>query len=118
MTDVALDSGATRAAGAANERLIRGALFMAIFLHLWLTASPFPDLSDPKILESGADGNLFGQALALLLTGALAVFAFTNRWRLVGKAATPILVLVFLWFACSALLSMYPALAIRRLVLA
>jgi len=119
MTDVPLDSGATRGLGVAgNERVVRGALFMAIFLHLWLTASPFPDLSDPKVLETGADGNLFGQALAVLLTGTVVLFAFANRWRLVGNAATPILVLVFLWFACSALLSLYPALAIRRLVLA
>src|SRR5262249_43289341 len=49
---------------------------------------------------------------------ALAFFALTNRLHLVPKAITPILVLTFLWFACSAFLSLYPALAARRLVLA
>jgi O-antigen ligase len=118
MTTVALDTWDSRARdGAGSDRLVRSVLFLAIFLQLWLTANPFPDLSDAKALESATDGNLISQALALLLTGTLAVFAYANRLHLVLKAATPILILVFLWFACSAVFSQYPALSARRLVL-
>jgi O-antigen ligase len=119
MSTVPADSWGSRSLEvAANDRLVRSALFLATFLFVWLTARPFPDLSDAKALEAAADGNLIGQALTLLLTGALAVFAFANRLHLVVKAVTPILVLTFLWFACSAILSAHPALAARRLVLA
>jgi O-antigen ligase len=100
------------------DRLVRSVLFLATFLRVCLTANPFPDLSDAKVLGSATEGNLFGQTLAVLLTGALAVFAFANQMRVVAKAVTPILVLVLLWFACSAVLSLYPGLAVRRLVLA
>jgi O-antigen ligase len=119
MTAVPLDTLGSRGLEAAgNDRLVRTLLFLATFLQIWLTANPFPDLSDAKVLESAADGNLIGQVLTVLLTGALAVFAFANRLRLVVKAVTLILVVTFLWFACSAAFSLYPALAARRLVLA
>jgi O-antigen ligase len=119
MTTVPLDTWGSHALdGTDNDRLVRGVLFLATFLLIWLTASPFPDLSDAKAIEAAAEGNLVGQILALLLTGSLAAFAFANRLRLVVKAVTPILVLVFLWFACSAVFSAHTALSARRLVLA
>jgi O-antigen ligase len=119
MTTVSLQTWDSRALdGAGNDRLVRSVLFLAMFFHLWLTASPYPDLSDAKAIEAAAEGNLVGQALALFLTGSLAVFAFANRLHLVLKAVTPVLIVIFLWFACSALLSQHPALAARRLVLA
>jgi O-antigen ligase len=119
MTSVPLETWGSRGLDVAGkDRLVRSVLFLAIFLQIWLTASPFPDLSDAKALEPAADGNLVGQVLTVLLTGTLALFAFANRLRLVVKAVTPILVVTFLWFACSAVFSLYPALAARRLVLA
>jgi O-antigen ligase len=119
MTALPLDTLGSRGLDAAgNDRLVRSVLFLATFLQIWLTANPFPDLSDARALDPAADGNLLGQVLTVLLTGALAAFAFAHRLRLVVKAATPILVVTFLWFACSAAFSLYPALAARRLVLA
>ena len=119
MTTVPLGNWESRALDAAEkDRLVRSVLFLVAFLLIWLTARPFPDLSNTKALESAAGGNPVGQVIMLLLTGTLAVFAYANRLHLVLKAATPILILVFLWFACSAVLSLYPALAARRLVLA
>src|SRR5262249_9494910 len=53
-----------------------------------------------------------------LLTGALGAFAVAGRLNLFTRVVTPILVVIFLWFACSAALSPHPALAARRLVLA
>src|ERR1700730_13219177 len=119
MTTVPLGNSASRALDAAEkDRLVRSVLFLVAFLLIWLTARPFPDLSNTKALESAAGGNPVGQVIMLLLTGTLAVFAYANRLHLVLKAATPILILVFLWFAYSAVFSQYPALSARRLVLA
>jgi O-antigen ligase len=119
MTTIPADSWESRALdGTGNDRLVRSVLFLGLFLQLWLTANPFPDLGDAKAIESAADGNLLSQALAVLVTGTLAIFAFDNRLHLVLKAVTPVLILVFLWFGCSAVFSAYPTLAGRRLVLA
>jgi O-antigen ligase len=119
MTSASLeDWGAHALDAAGNERLIRSVLFLAIFFQLWLTASPFPDLSDPKTLQPDAEGNLISQILAVIVTGTLAGFAVAKRLRLVLTAITPILVLTFLWFALSAGLSLHAGLAARRLVLA
>jgi O-antigen ligase len=119
MTSVPADSWGERALDiAGNDRLIRSILFLAVFFQLWLTASPFSDLSDPKTLQPDAEGNLISQVLAVILTGTLVGFAVAKRLNLVLKAITPILVLTFLWFAVSAGLSLYFGLASRRVVLA
>jgi O-antigen ligase len=109
-------SHSVRAGGA--DRLVRDVLFLATFLLIWLTATPFADLSDPKLLEPVGDGNAAGQILAILLTVFLAVFVYVKNARIVLQALTPILVVTFLWFACSAAFSPHSALAARRLVLA
>ncbi|MGC1356738.1 MAG: O-antigen ligase [Xanthobacteraceae bacterium] len=101
-----------------GEHLLRSTLFLATFLAVWVTASPFPDPSDPVTLEATNNGNLRGQIIAILLTSALALFAVVNKLRVLRRVVTPILVLIFVWFACTALLSAYPGLAVRRLVLA
>jgi O-antigen ligase len=102
-----------------RERLVRGALFLATFLQVCLTAVPFPDLSDPALLDPAASaGNLASQLLTLLITGSLALFAFVKRLNLVLTAVTPALVLTLAWFAFSALFSAHPDLALRRLALA
>jgi O-antigen ligase len=119
MTVVPLDTrGSLARHFAGNDRLIRNSLFLATFLHVWLTASPFPDLSDASAIELSTNGNVRGQTIAILLTGALGAFAVTNRLRLIARVVTPVLVVIFLWFACSAVLSLHPVLAARRLVLA
>jgi O-antigen ligase len=101
-----------------RHRLVRDALFLATFLQVCLTAKPFPDLSDPALLNPVGEGNLAGQAMTVLLTAFLAAFAIANRLRIVLKAVTPVLVLTLAWFAVSAMFSAHPDLAARRLVLA
>lgn len=101
-----------------SERLVRDFLFLAAFLLSWFTVSPFPDLSDPQAVTSGTGGDLLGQVSAVLLTGALAAFAFFKRRQLVPRAITLPLVLTFAAFAVSAMHSSYPDVAGRRLVLA
>jgi O-antigen ligase len=101
-----------------SDRLVRDVLFLATFLLVCLTATPFPDLSDPKLLEPVGGGNLAGQILTLVLTASLAAFVYLKDARIFLKAFTPILAITFLWFACSAAFSPYADLAARRLVLA
>ena len=100
------------------DRLGRNVLFLATFLLICLTATPFPDLSDPKLLEPAGDGNRTGQVLTVLLTMALAAFLYVKDARILLKAVTPVLVVVFLWFAVSAVFSPHGDLAARRLLLA
>ncbi len=101
-----------------SDRLVRDVLFLATFLLICLTATPFPDLADPKLLEPVGVGNLAGQILTLVLTASLATFVYLKDARLIRKALTPILAITFLWFACSAAFSPHADLAARRLVLA
>ena len=101
-----------------RDRLIRGTLFLATFLQVSVTAAPFPDLSDPALLNPVGEGNLGGQIMVVLLTASLGVFVLVKRLHLILRAVTPILVLTLAWFACSAIFSAHFDLASRRLVLA
>src|SRR5882757_8637122 len=119
MTPTTLESPNSRSLRAGgSDRLVRDMLFLATFLLIWLTATPFADLADPKLLEPVSDGNRAGQVLTVLLTVTLAAFVFTKDARIVLQAFTPILGITFLWFACSAAFSPHADLAARRLVLA
>jgi O-antigen ligase len=119
MTTVPIDTWGSRSTdAAANDRFIRGALFLATLIYMWLTPAPFPDLSDPNSLAAGAGGNIISQTSAILVTGVLAIFVYANKLHLAAKAVTPFLLLTFIWFACTAALSAYPELSGRRLVLA
>lgn len=119
MTIAPLASGRSLARPfAGTDRLIRNALFLATFVYVWVTANPFPDLSDASALEPSTNANVTGQTITIVLTGALAAFALTHRLRDIARVVTPILVVIFLWFACSAVFSLHADLAARRLVLA
>jgi O-antigen ligase len=105
--------------GFSGDRTVRSALFLATFLLIWLTAKPFPDLSDPKVLEPVGEGNFLGQTLALILTASMAAFVLLSDARLLLlKNLTPLLLLTLFWFSLSAAASAEPFLASRRLVLA
>jgi len=101
-----------------RERLARGGLFLATFLLTWFTVSPFPDLSDPNLLAPATSGNLLGQVSMVLLTGALAIFVFAKRSPLILRVVTLPLIATLVAFAISSLLSAYPDVALRRLLLA
>jgi O-antigen ligase len=100
------------------DRLVRDVLFLATLLLSWFTTSPFPDLSNPQLLEPTVNGNLLNQAATILLTGGLATYVLIKRRWLVQRVVTLPLVLTFVAFAASAILSAYPDVALRRVVLA
>jgi O-antigen ligase len=101
-----------------GDRLVRDFLFLATFLLSWFTVAPFPDLSDPRLLEPSTQGDLLNQAATVLLTGALAAFALTKRTSLLRRMVTLPLVLTIVAFGISALLSPYAEVSARRVVLA
>src|SRR5215472_2419638 len=73
------------AAGLDSERLIRDVLFLGTLLLVWFTTAPFPDLGDPRLLDSSTQGDFLNQAATVLVTGALAAFALLKRSPLVGR---------------------------------
>jgi O-antigen ligase len=114
---LALPDTRTNALGA-HERFVRSALFLTCFLLASLTAAPFPDLGDSKLLDPIGDGNRFGQILIVILTLTLGTFVLTRARWVILRALTPALLLTLLWFAITALLSAHSGLALRRLLLA
>ena len=100
-----------------GERLVRNSLFLASFLLAWFTTSPFPDLGQ-QAAAGGTGGDLASQASAVLMTGAFALYVLVKRPALLSRAVTLPLVFTLAAFAVSAVLSSYPDVAERRLVLA
>lgn len=103
---------------AGGDRLVRNFLFFATFLLAWFTTSPFPDLGSQQLAASGTGGDLASQIAAVLTTGALALYVLVKRPALLSRAVTLPLMVTVLAFAASAVLSPYPDVAGRRLVLA
>src|ERR1700722_6166869 len=91
-------------AAAAADR-VRGVLFIVAFFLVWLSPTPFPDLSDPELLEPAGDGNFLNQFAMILLSASLAAFVALSDARIVLKTVTPLLGLTLAWFALSAIFS-------------
>jgi O-antigen ligase len=118
MTTASAPARYSAAAFADGDRLARDILFVATFLLAWFTVAPFPNLSDPRLLEPSTQGDLLNQAATVLLTGTLAAYAFFKRAWLLPRVVTLPLVLTFMAFAISAVLSPHADVAGRRIVLA
>jgi len=101
-----------------HERFVRSTLSLACFLLTTLTATPFPDLGDPRLLDPISDGNRLGQILVILLTLALGAFVLAKTRWVIPRALTLALVLTLAWFLVTAIASAHSDLALRRLVLA
>ena len=101
-----------------HGNFVRSTLWLACFLLTTLTATPFPDLGDPRLLDQIGDGNRFGQILVILLTLALGAFVLVKTRWVILRALTPALLLTLAWFLVTAVVSAHSDLALRRLVLA
>jgi O-antigen ligase len=101
-----------------HKRLVRNVLFVACFLLIWLTAAPFPDLGDARLLEPTGEGNPVSQIAIFLLTVVLSAFIFSAAPRVAFRAITPALIMTLSWFTLTAVLSAHPEMALRRLALA
>jgi O-antigen ligase len=118
MTTEALPSQSGVQSAGDLDRALRNVLFLANFLLIWITMAPFPDLSDPRVLEPVGDGNALNQIVTLGITASLAAFLLIKHARAALAAATLPLVLTLAWFAVSVVFAVHPDLAGRRLLLA
>ncbi len=94
-------------------------LFVAMLLFYFITVSPFVDLTAAASIDPAADkSNTLNQIVFLGLTLALWLFAFFSPTR--GEVAQPrlLLAIIVTWFVAGSILSAYPDLAIKRVVLA
>src|SRR5262249_51084006 len=56
MTQTTIDPANVLSLGSRSiDRPLRSVLFLAAFILIWLTATPFPDLADPRVLEPIGD---------------------------------------------------------------
>src|SRR5262245_11221996 len=117
MTSQAMPTTAGLEVPADLERHLRSFLFFALFLFTWISLNPFPDLSDPRLLEPVHDGNVLNQLVMVGLTLAVVVFLAVRHLRIALRAATPLLIMTIAWFAISAMFATHPDLASRRLLL-
>lgn len=113
-----LSSNAAVPSTGETDRWLRSTLLLATFLLTWVTVNPFPDLSDPRLLDPIESGNFLSQAAVLLLTAALMTFVWRTGSRMFARAFTTLLFVTLAWFALSAVFSANAGLAARRLVLA
>lgn len=108
------ESYTARIAGDA-ETLVRSVLFIAVFLLVWITSRPFPDLTDlPEVSVTGDLTNQIGYSTLFVLLSAWCMLHEPSRLALLVR---PVLVLTLLWLALTVLTSWEPALSARRFAL-
>jgi O-antigen ligase len=99
----------------AVDYCIRSALFVGVFLIIWISFHPFVNLAEPpaEVTEGGNRINQIGYSLLFLV---LATWTYLNGLSRLRLLMRPTLVAMILWFVASAALSWDPALAGRRLI--
>lgn len=94
-------------------------LFVATLLFYFISVSPFVDLTAAANIDPAADkSNTLNQAVFLGLTLSLWLYAWFSPIR--AEIAQPrlLLAIIFAWFLAVSILSAYPDLAAKRVVLA
>jgi O-antigen ligase len=118
MADLSLSSGnrATVQAYAAADPILRGALFIATLLVVWITVHPFQDRADPAMLHPDESGDAVNQAAYLILFAAHGAYALCSYGRRLTALLRPALLVTLAWFAVTVVTSWDPGLSARRLV--
>jgi len=96
--------------------LIRGTLLAAVFLLLWISLRPFPDLSEQA--EISASGNLPTQIVYSTLFLLVAAWCLSHEPERLLLLVRPILIATLAWFALCVITSWEPGLSARRLAFA
>lgn len=95
------------------DTLVRGVLFVAVYLAIWISFHPFPSLAEPpQELETGDRINQIGFSLLFL---ALAGWCYFHEPRRLALLSRPVLLAALAWCALSVIVAWEPALAARRL---
>ncbi len=99
------------------DSLVRGVLFVSVFLAAWISFHPFPDLSTPSqaVAEGGDIANQVGFSTMFL---AFAAWTYCHDPRRLLLVMRPVLIAVVAWCVLSVIASWEPASAARRLAFA
>lgn len=117
MSDVALGAREIRPQAASTDTLIRGILFVAILLFVWVSPHPFQSLADPPATTSDG-GDRVNQIVFSLAFLTLGGWAWLTGFERLKPILRPIMILTIGWFALSVLTSWDPMLSARRFVFA
>ena len=102
----------------AKTAAVRNILFVATLLLAWISASPFPSLSDPKLFELNDNSDLFNQlAYVVLGTAAIAYLLIHEPMRL-RPLMRPVYIAMIAWLAVSVVTSLDTALSAKRVAYA
>jgi len=119
LSAMAMESRSGRdAPGWQSASLLRPALFVLTFLLAWVGVEPFTDLSDPSLVTISTAGNPLNQVAYLAIAASVFAAAALLDSRIFRLYMQPILILALVWVAVSALLSVDPSLAGRRVLYA
>lgn len=96
-----------------TDSLIRSILFIAVFLSVWISFHPFPDLSEPplQITEAGDLGKEIGFLVLFLLLALWSLFHEPTRLKLLVR---PAMIVTLVWCGVTVLASWQPSLAASR----
>ncbi|TCN33285.1 O-antigen ligase family protein [Sinorhizobium americanum] len=93
-------------------------LFMAMFLFLWVSITPYVDLTGEAILDpSAGNSNRLNQILALLLSAGMLGYGLLHPMRDIILQPRLLLAILYFWFLLVSLVSAHPMLGIKGIVL-
>ena len=105
--------------GLAPPKWLGSALFMAMSLFLWISISPFVDLTGEAALDPAAGhSNRLNQIVTLTLTAGLLGYGIMHPLRSAILQPRALLAVTFPWLLVASLLSAHPMLGIKDVVLA
>lgn len=105
--------------GLAPPKWLGSLLFMAMSLFLWISLSPYVDLTGEAVLDpSAGNSNRLNQIVALTLTAGFLGYGIAHTMRSAVLQPRALLSATFLWFFFTSLLSAHPTSGIKDIVLA
>ena len=97
------------------DTAIRSVLFIAVFLAVWISFHPFPDLAEPPSRVAGG-GDVANQVAFSTIFIGLAAWTWFHEPLRLKLVLRPALIVMLSWFAVTVVTSWEPALALRRLI--
>jgi len=105
--------------GAQLERLAASVLFCVTFLYIWVSVSPFPDLTfNVKDPAANVGSNVFNQALVIVIVAGLIGYVLAARSAGLILRPRTVLFVLFVWMLIVSVPASDPGFALRRLAMA
>lgn len=102
-----------------TERLAATALFCTTFLYIWVSLTPFPDLTySVKGAAASIGSNAINQVVVVALVTTLVGYALATRSAAMVLRPRTVLFVLFVWMFLVSVPAPDPGFAVRRLVMA